>query len=231
MKRTERLFALAEHLRARRTGVTAEALAERFGVTVRTIYRDLDTLRAASLPLSAERGRGGGYALDKSYSLPPVNFTAREAALLVALGRFATEMRLLPFTETLDRALDKVTGALSASAQRELTGRLRELQFAGVPQLPVSRAVRAAVERAWFEQQPLRITYRSGNYERTVRDIRITSVFMERTETRLNAVDLAKNEERQFRLDRIEKAEVLGPSGIPLTGSHGPESLQSQKNN
>jgi predicted DNA-binding transcriptional regulator YafY len=211
MKRTERLFALAEHLRARRTGVTAEALAERFGVTVRTIYRDLDTLRAAALPLAAERGRGGGYALDKSYSLPPVNFTAREAALLVALGRFATEMRLLPFTETLDRALDKVRGALSASAQRELAGRLKELQFVGIPQLPVSRSVRAAVERAWFEQQPLRITYRSGNYERSTRDIKITSVFMERTETRLNAIDLSKNEERQFRLDRVEKAEVLGP--------------------
>ncbi len=210
MKRTERLFALAEHLRARRTGVTAEALAERFGVTVRTIYRDLDTLRAASLPLAAERGRGGGYALDKSYSLPPVNFTAREAALLVALGRYATEMRLLPFTETLERALEKVQGALSASAQRELTGRLKELQFVGIPQLPVPRAVRAAVERAWFEQQPLRITYRSGNYERTTRDIRITSVFMERTETRLNAIDLAKNEERQFRLDRVEKAELIG---------------------
>jgi len=210
VKRTERLFALAEHLRARRTGITAEQLADKFGVTVRTIYRDLDSLRAASLPLSAERGRGGGYALDTRYTLPPVNFTAREAALLVALGRFATEMRLLPFTETLDRALDKVRGALSTSAQRELTGRLKELQFAGVPQLPVSRAVRQAVERAWFEQQPLRITYRSGNYERTTRDIRITSVFMERTETRLNAVDLAKNEERQFRLDRIEKAEVIG---------------------
>lgn len=209
MKRTERLFALAEHLRARRTGVTAEALAERFGVTVRTIYRDLDTLRAASLPLAAERGRGGGYALDKSYGLPPVNFTAREAALLVALGRFATQMRLLPFTETLERALDKVRGALSASAQRELAGRLKELQFAGVPQLPVSRAVRAAVERAWFEQQSLRITYRSANYERTTRDIRITSVFMDRTETRLNAIDLDKNEERQFRLDRIEAAEVI----------------------
>lgn len=212
MKRTERLFALAEHLRARRTGITAEQLAEKFGVTVRTIYRDLDSLRAAALPLSAERGRGGGYALDTRYTLPPVNFTAREAALLVALGRFATEMRLLPFTETLDRALDKVRGALSTSAQRELAGRLKELQFVGIPQLPVARSVRQAVERAWFEQQPLRITYRSGNYERTTRDIKITSVFMERTETRLNAVDLQKNEERQFRLDRIEKAEVIAPT-------------------
>lgn len=209
MKRTERLFALTEHLRARRTGVTAETLAERFGVTVRTIYRDLDALRAAELPLAAERGRGGGYALDRSYTLPPVNFTAREAALLVALGRFATEMRLLPFTDTLERALDKVRGALSASAQRELAGRLKELQFVGIPQLPVTRSVRVAVERAWFERKALRITYRSGNYERTTRDIRITSVFMERTETRLNAIDLAKNETRQFRLDRVERAEVL----------------------
>src|ERR1700686_3554856 len=101
MRRPERLFALAEYLRGRRTGVTAEVLAERFEVTVRTIYRDLDALRAAALPLAAERGRGGGYALDRSYSLPPVNFTPREAALLVALGRFATDMRLMPFTETL----------------------------------------------------------------------------------------------------------------------------------
>src|SRR5512143_1909602 len=108
MQRTERLFALAEHLRGRRTGVTAEALAERFGVTVRTIYRDLDALRDASMPLVAERGRGGGYALDRSYSLPPVNFTAREAALLITLGRWATELRLLPFTDTLASALDKV---------------------------------------------------------------------------------------------------------------------------
>src|SRR5207344_1756165 len=94
VERTRRLFALTEYLRGRRTGVTAEALAERFQVTVRTIYRDLDSLRDAALPIAAERGRGGGYALDRSYSLPPVNFTAREAALLVALGRFAIDMRL-----------------------------------------------------------------------------------------------------------------------------------------
>ena len=80
MRRTERLLAIAEHLRARRTGVTAEDLAERFGVTVRTMYRDLASLREASLPIGAERGRGGGYALDRSYTLPPVNFSAREAA-------------------------------------------------------------------------------------------------------------------------------------------------------
>ncbi|RKH40026.1 helix-turn-helix transcriptional regulator [Corallococcus sicarius] len=209
MQRTERLFALAEYLRGRRTGVTAEVLAERFNVTVRTIYRDLDALRAAALPVGAERGRGGGYALDRSYSLPPVNFTAREAALVVALGRFAIDMRLLPFTGTLESALDKVRSALSTSAQRELLERLRELTFLGVPSLPTKKNVREALERAWFERQPLRITYVDGNFLETTRELRIESVVMDRHETRLDAVDLASGERRHFRLDRITRAEVV----------------------
>ncbi|XXF81549.1 HTH domain-containing protein [Myxococcaceae bacterium GXIMD 01537] len=211
MQRTERLFALAEYLRGRRTGVTADVLAERFGVTVRTMYRDLDALRAAALPLAAERGRGGGYALDRNYSLPPVNFTPREAALLVALGTFASNMRLMPFTETLGSALDKVRAALSTSAQRELLERLRELSFLGVPALPIREPVRAALERAWFEQQPLRITYVDGNHVETTREVRVEGVIMDRHETRIDAFDLDKNERRHFRLDRITRAEVLRP--------------------
>ena len=128
-------------------------------------------------------------------------------------------MRLLPFTETLDKALDKVRGALSASAQRELVGRLKELQLVGVPALPVPKAVRAAVERAWFEQQVLRITYRDGSWVQTTRDVRIESVVMERSETRINAIDLGKNERRQFRLDRIERAEVVAAQASRLASS------------
>jgi predicted DNA-binding transcriptional regulator YafY len=209
VRRQTRLFAIAEHLRARRTGVTAEALAERFGVTVRTIYRDLDALRDAALPVRADRGRGGGYALDRAYTLPPVNFTAREAALLVTLGRWATEMRLLPFAETLQNALDKVRGALSASAQRELLELMAGLQFVGVPALPVSDRVRQAIERAWFEQAPLRLRYRGSNGVVTSRTFRIQGVVFERSITMINGIDLDKNEPRQLRLDRIESALVV----------------------
>ena len=101
MTRQARLFAIAEYLRGRRTGATAQAIAERFGVTLRTVYRDLAALRLAELPLHAERGRGGGYALDRHYTLPPVNLNAREAAVLVALGTYGLRMRLLPYYNAL----------------------------------------------------------------------------------------------------------------------------------
>lgn len=208
MRRSERLFAIAEHLRARRTGVTAAALAERFGVTLRTIYRDLDSLRTAELPVVAERGRGGGYALERDYSMPPVNFNPREAAVLISAGRWLAQTRVLPFTRTLEAAVDKVQAALSRSAQRELLVRLDSLQYVGVP-APASPAdVRAAVERAWFEGRALKIRYDGarGPSERTVR---IRQIVMARSETLLNCDDLEKGAPRQLRLDRIAAAEVV----------------------
>ncbi len=209
MKRTERLFAIAEYLRGRRTGATAESIAERFGVTIRTAYRDLASLRDADLPLVAERGRGGGYALDKSYSLPPVNFNAREAAVLISAGQWLTEMRMIPFAATLASAVDKVRAALDRSAQRELQNRMHELAYVGVPARPTREDVRRALEQAWFEHRLLEIRYRGAGEITTTRRIRLERIVMDRSEIRLNAVDLDKNEKRQFALDRVEHAAVI----------------------
>ncbi|MEZ4268793.1 MAG: HTH domain-containing protein [Myxococcota bacterium] len=208
MKRQTRLFALAEHLRGRRTGVTAEELAERFGVTVRTIYRDLDSLRDAAFPLQAERGRGGGYALDRSYTLPPVNFTPKEAAILVALGRWAEAMRFVPFVDTLKGALDKVRGALSTSGQRELVEQAGKLQFIGIPSLPVDAAVRRVVEEAWLSRKVARLRYHDQQGTVTWRRVRIEGLLMERTTTRLECYDLDKDAPRTFRLDRVMAASL-----------------------
>ena len=209
MRRQARLFAITEYLRARRTGVTAAVLADRFGVTLRTIYRDLDLLRSADLPLHAEQGRGGGYSLDRHYTLPPINLNAREAAVLVAIGTHAIQMRLVPFAESLGRALDKVRGALSVSAQRELLTLLKELTFVGVPAAAGLPAVRKAVEEAWFSQRILNVRYRNAQGIVRVRSVRIEGVVMERTLTLLNCVDADNGERRQLRLDRLEHAATL----------------------
>jgi predicted DNA-binding transcriptional regulator YafY len=199
MTRSERLFALAEYLRSRRTGVTAGELAARFGVTVRTVHRDLTALKVADLPISSERGRGGGFALDAHYTLPPINISAREAAVLLSLLRYAKEQRLMPFAQTLRAAEEKVQAALSGSAQRELARRLQTLAFLGVPALAVEAKVAQAVERAWFEGSALTLNYKKRSGE--IRDITFTlhSLVFDRRETLLN-VRLPDGEARQLRL-------------------------------
>lgn len=209
MRKKTRLFAIAEALRARRTGVTAQQLADRFGVTLRTIYRDLETLQDAGMPIRADRGRGGGYALDKNYQLPPINFTAREAALLVALARLAIEQRLVPFPRAIERAADKVRAALDTSAQRELLRAIAELSFVGVPALSVPASVRDAIETAWFEARPLRILYAKSAWQMSPRVVRIRNLVFDRQVTLLNCVDLESGQDRQFRFDRIKQATVL----------------------
>jgi predicted DNA-binding transcriptional regulator YafY len=208
MRKKSRLFAIAEVLRARRTGVTAQQLADRFGVTLRTIYRDLESLQDAGMPIRADRGRGGGYALDTHYQIPPVNFTAREAALLVALSRLAVEQRLIPFPRAIERAADKVRAALSTSAQRELLTLIGQLQMIGVPALPIPASVRDAIETAWFESRPLRIVYAKSAWQMSPRHVKIRNLVFDRQITLLNCVDLDTGQDRQFRLDRIKQATV-----------------------
>src|SRR3954464_12200174 len=89
MNRIDRLYALVEELRAAGPrGRTARQLAVNFEVSVRTIERDVSALGQAGVPLATKTGRAGGVTLDRSMSLPPLNFTAGEAAAVaVALSR------------------------------------------------------------------------------------------------------------------------------------------------
>ena len=89
MNRLDRLYALVEELRAAGSlGRSAPRLAERFEVSVRTIERDILALQEAGVPVSAQLGRRGGYVLDRSMTLPPLNFTPAEAvAMAVGLRR------------------------------------------------------------------------------------------------------------------------------------------------
>ena len=126
----------------------------------------------------------------------------------------AVDMRLVPFPDATQHALDKVRGALTASAQRELLGHLKQLQFVGIPAQLVARPITRAVEEAWFTQRPLDIAYRNSSGELTKRTVRIEALVMERTLTFLNCFDASKNEKRQFRLDRIESAELASPEQL-----------------
>ncbi|MGW7516544.1 helix-turn-helix transcriptional regulator [Streptomyces sp. NPDC054796] len=128
MNRTDRLYALVEELRAVAPRPrSARRLADHFEVSVRTIERDIAALQQSGVPIWAEPGRTGGYCLDRSRTLPPVNLTPDEAvAMALALRR----MEGTPFRATAGSALRKLVAAMGrddADAAHERAGRIHLL--------------------------------------------------------------------------------------------------------
>ena len=81
LNRFDRIVAILIHLQSGRV-VKAQELASRFGVSLRTIYRDIRSLEASGVPITGEAGVG--YSLMDGYRLPPVMFTREEAGSFVA---------------------------------------------------------------------------------------------------------------------------------------------------
>lgn len=121
MNRTDRLYALVEELRAAAPGRrSARNLAAHFGVSVRTVERDLRSLQEVGVPIWAEPGRAGGYTIDARATLPPLGLTVDEAlAVAIGLGTLATG----PFRDAARSAARKVTAVLTEDDARR-TARL-----------------------------------------------------------------------------------------------------------
>ncbi len=208
MNRTDRLYALVEDLRAvAPSSRSAPSLASRFEVSVRTIERDISALQQAGVPIYATPGRRGGYAIDKAMTLPPVNFTAAEAAAVaLALARAGTT----PFQSAARTALPKMLAAMSevdAGAARRLADRVRLYQRAEVAGPPPTPPV---VEQAIVQQLVVAIDYcdRDGNgTERVVEPLAVMGID---STWYLTAWCRLRDGVRTFRLDRIAGARLTG---------------------
>ncbi|MDQ3703303.1 MAG: WYL domain-containing protein [Chloroflexota bacterium] len=163
--RADRLIALVLLLQARGR-MTAEALAMRLEVSVRTVYRDLDALSAAGVPVYAACGRGGGVELPDGFRLD-LNALNPEEARAVFLGGVAAPLAELGVGAVLDGALRKLAAALSAPS-RDAAERTRQRLLVDTsdwwqPPPPTPPALRTIEEAIWRDRR-LRLTY--GRYGR-----------------------------------------------------------------
>lgn len=168
--RTNRLLTILLLLQTR-GAMTAEALARELEVSPRTVYRDIDALGAAGVPVYGERGRAGGYRLLDGYRTRLTGLTAGEAEslFLAATPGPAAELGL---GEMLAAAQLKLMSALPSDL-RERAGRIRErfhLDAPGWFRDTESPPHLTAVADAVWGQRRLRIAYRrwGGEVERTV---------------------------------------------------------------
>jgi predicted DNA-binding transcriptional regulator YafY len=203
VNRTDRLYAIVEELRAVAPAVrSASWLAQRFEVSGRTIERDVSALQQAGVAIYATPGRLGGYGVDESTTLPPVNFTPEEAtAVALALDRQAGG----PFSQAARVALRKILGAMSgadAEAAQGLAGRVQLIDDSAPPRASIPRVV----EQAVVDRRVLRITYGDDEGNVTRRDVEPVAFVGSDSQWYLVGWCRLRADARVFRIDRMRSA-------------------------
>ena len=226
MNRVDRLYAVVEELRAAGSrGRSARQLAERFEVSKRTIERDILALQEAGVPISAQVGRRGGYALDRSMTLPPLNFTPAEAvATAIGLRRLDDT----PWSRDARTALLKIVAAMPDAAAERARRLADGVRLLTQPVSAPDQAVADAVVRAVEERTPIRIDYLDVGGRHTVREIEPHQVALGPNGSYVAGWCRLREDERWFRLDRIHTVEPCPGGFLRPVREHGVDDYEAR---
>jgi predicted DNA-binding transcriptional regulator YafY len=199
--RTLRLLSL---LQTHRHWPGAE-LAERLGVSVRTLRRDVDRLRELGYPVEATRGMEGGYQLGAGAALPPLVVDDDEAVALAVGMSAAAQGGLAGIEESAVRALTKVVQVMPPALRR----RVDALRAVTVPAVlgsarpSVSPDVLIAVAQGCRDSERMEFAYTARGGEQTERLVEPHRLVPLGRRWYLVAYDLTRHDWRSFRLDRL----------------------------
>ena len=143
-------------------GQNADRLAKACGMSRRTVFRDLETLRSAGVPLEFDK-QSRRYFIPSSFFLPPTNFTASEALSIIALAGQMDGQQRLPFCEPARQAALKLESSLPGALREELRGITHSIQIrlGQVNPLPDKDAVYRQLVEAIAKRRVVKITYES----------------------------------------------------------------------
>ncbi|TDR23482.1 helix-turn-helix transcriptional regulator [Marinicella litoralis] len=195
---------ITHFLRQRRQAVTATQVAEYFGVCKRTVYRDIQCLMDAGVPIRGEAGVG--YTIDKKYYLPPIAFDADELEAIglgISMVRQWTDKQ---FADKADSAFEKIQAVLPASLQ----GELKQITTYAVPtRPPVPWSVSFSALREYIRaRRKIHMVYVDENKQQTHRTLRPLALFFFNPVWLLAGWCEKRQDFRNFRLDRIQQLDV-----------------------
>ncbi|KKB86080.1 hypothetical protein VW29_04125 [Devosia limi DSM 17137] len=203
-KRSERLLVLMQALRRRRRPVTGQVLAEETGVSLRSLYRDIETLKTMGAAIDGEAGLG--FVLRADYFLPPLMFSEEEVEALV-LG-----LRTLvhgPDAEMSQTARDATT-KIAAVLPPERRGDMDAVGLFAMPRAVTGTDWRLGqLRRAIREEWQVRISYRTQAGEASDRVIYPLALGYYDNRQILVSWCVLRNDYRSFRIDRMETLDVL----------------------
>lgn len=189
----------------------AEDIAAHFEISLRTVYRDVAALSEIGIPVVAEAGVG--YSLMKGYLLPPIMFSEDEAAALGMAGLALSKTSDPSLDASIESALLKVKAALP-ERQRDRLLRVEESVVFGwsshAPKPDGAIAQLVDLQSALAESRALSIAYRAGGRgEMTHREIEPLGLIHYLDYWHLIAWCRLRKDYRDFRIDRIQKVEVI----------------------
>lgn len=215
-KRLSRLTAILTQLQTRRL-LTSTSLADRFGVSVRTIYRDIKALEQAGVPIITEAGKG--YTLMEGYRIPPVMFTEAQANALIAAEQLVLKNRDASFIKDYSEAVEKIKAVLKGNIQDKANLLSARTRFDQNINRERNSNNLSDLQFALTNFRLTQIEYTNEQNKTTTRHIEPFALLS--TENwLLVAFCRLRKEFRFFRLDRIKKIEVLPakfePHGMTL---------------
>ena len=199
MARSERLLDLIQILRRHRRPVRGAELAEELRVSLRTVYRDIQSLIATGARIDGEAGIG--FVLRAGYTLPPLMFGAEEIEALVLGSRMVAESADEPLADAARNALAKIAAVLPEERRDEIEG----LGLLSAPRPPTAPdgVELAFIRKAIRAERKVWITYGDVLGNRTERRIwPIALTFYDRKRLLAAWCEL-RQDYRHFRTDRI----------------------------
>jgi predicted DNA-binding transcriptional regulator YafY len=209
-----RLLRLLSLLQARPDWSGPE-LADRLGVTTRTVRNDVERLRGLGYPVHASPGVGGGYRLGAGTALPPLLLDDDEAVAVAVGLRTAANGSVTGIAETSVRALAKLEQLLPSRLRHRVVALQTSTVEIPAPGPTVDPEVLTAIAGACRDYQRLRFGYRSHEGSTSIRTVEPHRLVHDRGRWYLVAWDTDRQDWRTFRADRIEPRSPTGPRFAP----------------
>lgn len=207
MNRIDRLFAILTTIQSKKY-VTADFIADKFGMSVRTVYRDIKALGETGIPISFEQGKG--YFLVQGYFLPPVSFTNEEANALLLMEAITSRFADKSVQKHYATALNKVKAVLRGN-QKESVEQLSETITSYSPCGQENDfAYLTEIQNAIAAKTVLEMEYQNVAGDVSKREIEVVGLVFYALNWHVIAWCWMRNEYRDFRASRILRLRNTG---------------------
>lgn len=200
MNRIDRLFGILVLLQSRKY-IGAENIAEKYQISIRTVYRDLKAIGESGVPIGFEPNKG--YCILQGYFLPPVSFTNEEANALLLMETAANSYGDRSIQKYYSSALGKVKAVLKGAQKEKLENLSNSIQFQIPERLHNDSEYLAEIQNAISTKSLLQIEYKNNKEELSKREVEPLGLIFYAFSWHLIAWCHQRSDYRDFKVSRI----------------------------